>query len=93
LGGYRKIFVKSEEQFQEYRKYYEFAEELYMSQNRLTGVPMNSNSHYLIPFIKDPKDSAKKRKEKRESSLYSSALQDEKKLGSAKVDLQKSGDK
>lgn len=72
MGGFRKIFVKSEEQFQDYRKFYDFAEELYISQNRLFGVSADFSCHYYIPFLKDPQESSRKRKDKREKSLMTS---------------------
>jgi hypothetical protein len=75
LGGFRKIFVTSEEQFQEYRKFYEFAEELYIDRNRLLGAGSNYSSHYFLPFMRISKES-----KKREGSLYNSGVREEKAL-------------
>lgn len=65
MGNFRKIFVRSEEQFQEYRKYYDYAEELYIASNRLIGTTNSTfSTHYYIPFLKESQhqETSKKRK-------------------------------
>mgnify|MGYP000471732705 CR=1 FL=1 len=47
-----------------------------MEQNRLIGTN-NFNTHYYIPFLKEPQteQQPKKKKEKREKSLYNNWVQ------------------
>jgi hypothetical protein len=39
LGGFTKIFMKSEEQFEEYRKYYDFSMEVYNNIGKSESFP------------------------------------------------------
>jgi hypothetical protein len=38
-----------------YAHYYEFAESLYIQENKLTGVPTKNNFPFYMPFTKSPK--------------------------------------
>ena len=90
MGNFRKIFAKSEEQFQEYRKFYDFAQELYSEQNRLIGTSTNFSTYYYIPFIKNPRqDSPKKRKEKRDKSMIMNQNYEQKKNAVRSIETRK----